>query len=277
MSYLSAVILGAVEGLTEFLPVSSTGHMIIAGRLMGLPATAALGTFEIVVQLGAIAAVAVTYARVFLKSPAVVKRVAVAFVPTAIIGFVLYKGVKAIIGNADIVAWSLLLGGVFILAFETSYARGGTGDGPCGIAMRLRRLGRRLFPERPLADLGRMSWRQAAGVGVCQALAMVPGVSRSAATIIGGLALGLDRRAIVEFSFLLAAPTMLAAAGYDLLKSAPALSPADLGPLLVGSAIAFATALAVMRWFIGYVQAHDLRAFGWYRIAAALLYWLIVA
>jgi undecaprenyl-diphosphatase len=258
LTLLDAAILGLVEGLTEFLPVSSTGHLIIAGHLLGLaPGDAVAKTFEIVVQLGAIAAVGVLYAQTLWRHMAVVWRLAAAFLPTAVVGFVVYKGVKALLGNADIVAWSLLIGGVFILLFEG--------------------LGRRRFATRPVAGLDKLTYWQAAGIGLCQTIAMVPGVSRSAATVLGGLALGLDRRTAVDFSFLLAVPTMLAAAAYDLFKSRHELDfTAAAGPMLLGSVVAFVTALIVVKWLLRYVQNHDFRVFGWYRIGAAVVYWLVI-
>lgn len=266
MTYLDASILGLVEGLTEFLPVSSTGHMVMAAKALGIPAEdAAAKTFEIVVQLGAIAAVGVLYARTLWRQKAVVWKLAAAFLPTAVIGFVVYKGVKALLGEADIVPWTLLIGGLFMLAFETLYAKRGS------------KLGQRLFPAAVTSGLERLSFRQAVGVGLCQTVAMVPGVSRSMATVLGGLSLGLDRRTAVDFSFLLAVPTMLAAAGYDLLKSRHELVFASVaGPVLVGSLVAFVTALLVVRWLLKFVQSHDFRSFAWYRIVAAFAYWLFV-
>lgn len=258
MTLFDAAILGLVEGLTEFLPISSTGHMVIAGRLLGIaPGDAVAKTFEIVVQLGAIAAVGVLYAQTLWKHKAVVWKLAAAFLPTAVIGLVVYKGVKALLGDADIVAWSLFVGGLFILLFEW--------------------LGRRRFAARPEIGLDRLTYRQAAGIGLCQTLAMIPGVSRSAATVLGGLGLGVDRRTAVDFSFLLAVPTMFAAAGYDLLKSRHELDfAAAAAPVLVGSIVAFVTALVVVKWLLRYVQTHDFSVFGWYRLGAAVVYWLVI-
>lgn len=269
MTYFDAIILGVVEGLTEFLPVSSTGHLIIVGRILDLPASEFLKTFEIAVQLGAIAAVAVIYWRMFLRAPTVMKRVVAAFLPTAVVGFVVYGGVKTLLGDADVVAWSLFLGGLVIIAAEELLARSARGSLRLPAWLGSRR-------PAPVVDLAKMSFAQAVGIGLCQTLAMVPGVSRSAATVLGGLMLGLDRRAIVEFSFLLAVPTMLAATGYDLLKSAPDFASGDFGLLAVGMAVAFVTAWFVVKWLLSYIQRHDFRVFGYYRLFAAVAYWLFV-
>lgn len=279
MGIIDAIILGIVEGLTEFLPISSTGHMILASRLLNLPTTEFLKTFEIVIQLGAIAAIVIIYWRSLTRDWAVMKRVAAAFIPTAIVGLIVYKGVKAMLGNADIVAWSLLIGGLIIIVFEAAYSAD-CPLGRCGLtrawAARLGRWGRRLFPAKPLTEVRGMTYRQAVGIGLCQTLAMIPGVSRSAATVIGGLSLGLDRRAIVEFSFLLAVPTMLAASALDLLKSAPSFTAVEIDLLVIGFLTAFVTAWLVVKWFLNYVKRHDFTIFGFYRILAALAYWFLI-
>jgi undecaprenyl-diphosphatase len=277
MNYFDAAVLGVIEGLTEFLPVSSTGHLILASRALGLPSTDFLKTFEIAVQLGAVAAVVLLYSRRLWREPAVVRRVLAAFVPTAVVGLVVYKGVKTLLGEADVVAWSLLVGGVLILIFEEAYARTAAPRpwlGPVGAW--LRRLARRVTPGEPLDRLDAMTYRQALGIGLCQTLAMVPGVSRSGATVLGGLALGLSRRAIVEFSFLLAVPTMLAATAYDLYKEGASFTGADFGLLAVGAAVAFVVAWLVVKWLLAYVQRHDFRLFGAYRIAVAVAYWWLI-
>ncbi len=255
MTMLQALILGVVEGLTEFLPVSSTGHMVMAGRLMQLPATDFVKTFEIVIQLGAILAVlAVSWKRLLLDRQVFI-RVAAAFVPTAVIGLLFYKTIKTfLLGNALITAAALFFGGVFLILFERWQP------------MRV--------PGRE--ELARMPIAHAATIGIVQAAAVVPGVSRSAATVVGGLSLGWSRPAIVEFSFLLAVPTIAAASGLDLLKSGLAFSGRECVLLSVGLLSAFFSALAVIRWFLRYVRTHTLTAFGVYRIAAALAFWFFV-
>ena len=198
MTLLQAIILGVVEGVTEFLPISSTGHLILASRLLGLSQTDFQKSFEIAIQLGAIASVIVLYWRRFLE-PAVVSRVLVAFLPTGLIGFALYRVVKTYLFDSEaVVLWALGLGGVALIVFELLHREG----------------------DDAVPDVASISYSKAFLIGVFQSLSIVPGVSRAGATIVGGLILGLSRSTIVEFSFLLAVPTMLAATGYDLLKNA---------------------------------------------------------
>jgi len=255
MQIFHAIILGAVEGVTEFLPVSSTGHLIISSTLLGLPSSEFLKSFEIAIQLGAIAAVALVYRKTLLAGPAVWTRIAVAFAPTAIIGLALHSVVKKyLLGDVNVVLWSLFLGGIALIIFE------------------------RFHHERAgdAADIRTITHRQAFLIGVAQSVAIVPGVSRSAATILGGLALGVKRTTIVEFSFLLAVPTMVAATGLDLLKSAGEFSSQDAFALAVGGVVAFGVAHISIRFLLDYVRRHHFTAFGIYRIAAALIFFMIL-
>lgn len=255
MNIIQAVILGIVEGVTEFLPVSSTGHLIIASKLLDMAQTEALKSFEIAIQLGAIAAVVALYWRKLLMDAETMKRVAVAFVPTGILGLILYKLVKSyLLSNETVVIWALLIGGIALVVFE----------------------GLHKAPTEAATDVRMITYRQAAIIGSAQALAMVPGVSRSAATIVGGLALGVSRPAIVEFSFLLAVPTMLAATGLDLVKSAGSFSSADVVALAVGSTVSFAVALLSVRWLLKFVRTRSFFVFGAYRIFAALFFWAVL-
>lgn len=248
MTILDAAILGLVEGITEFLPISSTAHLMFASALLGLPQTAFVKSFEIAIQLGAIAAVAALYWRVLLDFPKL-SRIAVAFAPTAVIGLALYPFIKsALIGNTALALAALGIGGALLIAFE------------------------RWHGARPQGEPRALTYKEALIVGLAQAAAVVPGVSRSAATIVGGLALGLNRQTIVEFSFLLAAPTMAAATALDLYKNAGEFSRADWGVLCVGFAVSFVVALASIKWLLRYVRTHDFTGFGIYRIAAALLF-----
>lgn len=255
MTWLHALVLGAVEGLTEFLPVSSTGHMILASRLLRVPEGEFLKSFEIAVQLGAILAVlAISWKRLLLDRK-IFLRVAAAFVPTAVIGLIMYKAVKTyLLGNAAVVVWALVLGGVALVAFEKLFKA----------------------PAAPKSDLAAMSWKDAVLIGVAQSVAVVPGVSRSAATILAGLGLGWSRAAVVEFSFLLAVPTMAAATGLDLLKSGFAFSAQEYGLLALGAAAAFAVAYASVKWLLAYVRSNGFAAFGLYRIAAGLAFWFFI-
>ena len=251
MDIIQAIILAVIEGITEFLPVSSTGHMIVASHLMQIPQTEFLKTFEIAIQLGAIAAVAGLYWRTFLLDWEVVAKVMAAFVPTALVGFVLYKFIKHfLLGNVLVVIWALFLGGAFIIMFERFY--------------RVR--------EGHIREITKISYAQAMIIGLCQALAVIPGVSRSAATILGGLMLGVSRQTIVEFSFLLAVPTMLAATVLDLMKTEADLSLDQWGILALGFLVALAVAWASVKFFLQYIQRHNFTAFGIYRVIAAVVF-----
>jgi len=254
MHFISATILGAIEGLTEFLPISSTGHLILASRLMHLPATTFQSTFEISIQLGAILAVVWLFWRQLFLSRETFQKVVVAFVPTMIIGFGLYKIFKSFLaGNTAVTIGALFLGGVFLIGFEYWYQKRGVA-------------------EVATSDI---SYRQAVILGLCQSLAIVPGVSRSAATIIGGLGMKIKRETIVEFSFLLAIPTMAAATAYDLYKTAPSFSDNQFDLLSVGFLVSFLVALVAVKFLIQYVQKNNFTAFGWYRIILAILAYFI--
>lgn len=251
---LKAVVLGVVEGATEFLPVSSTGHLIVASELLNFPASAR-GTFEIFIQLGAILAVAWEFRhplaqtlRGALAAPGtdrnLLGKVLLAFLPAAVIGFLAGSSVQAYLFNMTTVGVALIAGGVVILVVERWHWA---------------------FTAGRVEDV---AWRQALYVGFAQVLAMVPGVSRAGATIIGGVVVGLDRPTATQFSFYLAIPTMVAASSYSLLKSLGELSSADIAPFAVGFVVSFITAMFVVRGFLGYVRRHDFTVFGYYRIAA---------
>lgn len=243
ITIFSAVILGIVEGFTEFLPISSTAHLILASRLLSIAQSEFTKTFEIAIQSGAILAVVVLYWRTLLRWAAL-KRVAAAFIPTGIIGLALYPFVKnQLLENTAVVLFSLALGGVLLIVFE------------------------RLFQEKTgLAEIEDISYRKAIGIGLFQSVAMIPGVSRAAATIVGGMLLGIPRAVIVEFSFLLAVPTMLAATGFDLVKNAGAFSPSELGVLAIGFTTSFLTAVFGIKLLLQYIRRHSFTVFGVYRI-----------
>jgi len=251
---LTAAILGIVEGISEFLPISSTGHLILTSHLLGLKHTDFLKSFEIAIQVGAIFSVIVLYWRVLLVDLNILKKVIVAFIPTGIMGLTLYKLIKQfLLGSSTIVLWSLLLGGVFLIVFEMWHRE----------------------KEEAVADVRDISFRQALIIGCFQSIAMIPGVSRSAATIVGGLLLGLKRKVIVEFSFLLAVPTMLAATAYDLLKSGFQLSLDQAQFLAVGFITSFVVALLSIKFLLRYIQTHTFIAFGIYRIVLVFV-WVLV-
>ncbi len=243
--------MGIIEGVTEFLPVSSTAHLILTSNILGLPQSDYLKSFEIAIQSGAILAVVFLYWRALLK-PDVLKRLIVAFIPTGIIGLVAYKIVKEyLLGSISTVAWSLLIGGVLLILFE------------------------KLFTPKAREDkseLQNITYLNCLILGLFQSVAMIPGVSRAAATIVGGMLLGIQRKTIVEFSFLLAVPTMFAATGLDLVKSAGTFSSSDFIVLLVGFLTSFIMAAISIRWLMSYIKKHDFTWFGIYRVAVAILF-----
>lgn len=250
MNFIHAIILGIVEGITEFLPISSTGHLILASTLLGLQQTEFQKTFEIVIQLGAILSVVVIYAKSLLTDFEKLKKVIAAFLPTAVIGLLLYKIIKHyLIGNVSIVIASLFIGGIIIILFEWKPRTSGSTN---------------------------ITYPQAFLIGVAQCFSMIPGVSRAAATILGGLAQGIDRKTIVEFSFLLAIPTMAAATGLDLLKTEAHFSMNEIELLAIGFIVSFVVAFIAVKWLLHYVQNHTLLAFGVYRIIIAVIFWIFL-
>ena len=251
MDFMTAAILGIVEGVSEFLPISSTGHLILASHLLGLKHTDFLKSFEIAIQVGAILSVVVLYWRDLLVNPAMIKRVALAFLPTGIIGLTLYKIIKSyLLGASSVVLWALAAGGLFLIVFEYFHRE----------------------KEDAVDRLEDISYKQAFVIGLFQALAMVPGVSRSASTIVGGLVLGLRRKTIVEFSFLLAVPTMVAATGYDLLKNGAQFSPDQMHFLAIGFVTSFVVALLSIKFLLRFIQTHTFIPFGIYRIVLVILW-----
>ena len=246
-----ALLLGIIEGVTEFLPVSSTAHLILASDALRLATTDFLKSFEIIIQLGAILSVLVLYWRRFLNWHILAKLV-VAFIPTGIIGLALYRVVKTLLGSVSVVLWMLLLGGIALIIFER-FSTGADTD----------------------PDFSEITYRRALLVGLFQALAIVPGVSRSAATIVGGSLIGISKRTIVEFSFMLAVPTMLAASGLELLKGYSALN-GHFSVLAIGFVVSFITAVIAIKSFLAYLKRHDFTLFGWYRIVLAIAFYLVV-
>lgn len=256
-----ALFLGLVEGLTEFLPISSTAHLIIVGEWLHFNDEAGKA-FEIVIQFGAILAVC-WYFRVKIfsllrhwrttETQTFTANILVAFLPAAVIGFLTHGWIKEHLFSTSTVAWAMLLGGVVILVIE------------------------RFKPAPRFHDAFSLSWKLALAIGFCQALAMIPGVSRSGATIMGALLLGLDRRAATEFSFYLAIPTIAAASLFEMVKNIHAFTPDAWLLLAVGFASAFLSALAVVHWLLRFVSRHNFNGFGWYRIVTglALLVWVL--
>jgi len=253
MHFLDPIILGIVEGITEFLPISSTGHLILTSKLLGVPVSEFLKSFEIFIQLGAILAVVVYYRKTIFTSIETWKKVLTAFIPTALIGFVLYKLVKSVLlGNAMVVVYSLIIGGIILIAFEMWQKRRGS------------------IPR--FTSVAEVPYRIAIYLGIAQTLAVIPGVSRSGTTIVAGQSLGLSRKAVVEFSFLLAIPTMLAATTLDMLKSSWMFTGQEIFFLFVGFIVSFGVALVVIKWLLSYIEKNSFIIFGVYRILIGLLF-----
>lgn len=263
MNIIHGLILGIVEGLTEFLPISSTAHMVIVAEWLRLPATDFLKTFEISIQVGAILAVVIIFWKKIWSSWELIGKIAAAFIPTAIIGLILYKIIKNyLLDNILVIALALLIGGILLIVLEKYFSRV-----------------KNLSPSVEVEINKAISYKQAALIGTCQSLAVIPGVSRAAATIMGGLGLGVSRKNIVEFSFLLAIPTMIAATGLDLFKSRAsilALTPYEFAIWLVGFIAAFVTAIIGISFFMKFIKKNNFIPFGWYRIGLGLivLLWL---
>jgi undecaprenyl-diphosphatase len=247
-SLLQALILGVVEGVTEFLPISSTGHLILAGDLLGAN-DERWNVFNIVIQTGAMLAIVWEYrARFFRIDLALYRNLIVAFIPAAVLGLLFSKIIKGYLFHAVPVALAFIVGGIIILLVE-----------------------RKPRTHSRVESVSEMTWLDALKVGFAQCFALIPGTSRSGATIIGGMLFGLSRKAATEFSFFLAVPTLMAAGAYDLLKNRHLFSTSDLPMFGVGSATAFVSAFVVVRWLIRYVATHDFKPFAWYRIVFGLI------
>ena len=256
MTWLQAILLGALEGFTEFLPISSTAHLTLASRLLNLAETDFLKSFIIIIRFGAMLAVVYLYRATLFRNLAINQKVLTAFLPTAIIGFALYKLIKSfLISNVNIALWAMLIGGVILIIFELWY---------------------KSRESSQAKSLENISSRDSVLIGLAQALAVIPGVSRSAATVVAGLALGLSRQTIVEFSFLLAVPTMLAATLYDFYKNFATFSLNQFDLLLLGFVTAFIFALISVRFLLNYIQKNNFTAFGVYRIIVALIFLLLL-
>lgn len=250
MSWLAAILLAIIEGITEFLPISSTGHMIIGSSLMGIADDEFVKNYTVIIQFGAILSVLVLYWKRFLKSIDFYVKLFIAFIPAAVIGFLANDYVDMLLENVIVVACTLLLGGVFLLFVD------------------------KIFEQNEKSGHEEPSNKNALVIGFFQVIAMIPGVSRSAATIIGGLTQKLTRKAAAEFSFFLAVPTMFAATSYKLLKiykSATGFSGHDVQILLVGNFAAFIVALLAIKFFISFLTKNGFKIFGYYRIAVGIL------
>ncbi len=249
MTYFETIIIAIVEGLTEFLPVSSTGHMILAQALLGVESDAFVKMFTVNIQFGAILSVIILYWKRFFQVEKFVDfygKLLIAFVPAAVLGFIFGDYIDMLLENVAVVAVMLVLGGIFMLFADKIF-------------------------NKPI-DNQEMDWKRALKIGFCQCVAMIPGVSRSMATIVGGMATKLTRKNAAEFSFFLAVPTMAAATGYSLMKilkdeAGQMLFFDNWNVLLVGNIVAFIVAMLAIKFFISFLTKHGFKAFGWYRIA----------
>lgn len=250
MTLIQAIILAIVEGITEFLPISSTGHMIIVSAMMGIEENPFVKIFEVNIQFGAILSVVVLYWKRFFQSITFYFKLLVAFLPAAVIGLLFSDYIDALLENVVVVALTLLLGGVFLLFVDTLFEKN-----------------ENLQNEQEIPYLNSLY------IGIFQCIALVPGVSRSAASIIGGLAQGLNRKQAAEFSFFLAVPTMFAASAYKLLKGYKQIQADDISVLLIGNLVAFVVAMLAIRFFISFLTEYGFRLFGYYRIIVGL--WIL--
>lgn len=253
MSFFSAIILGIIEGLTEFLPISSTGHMILASTLMRIDDNEFVKTFEISIQLGAILAVLFIYYKRFFVGLNIYLKLAVAFLPTGIVGFLAYKSIKEFLFNPLVVTASLILGGILLIVLDKWTEK----------------------KKQHYQEVENLSYWDAVKIGMFQCISMIPGVSRAAATIFGGVFIGFDRKQATEFSFLLAIPTMFAATGYDLYKSHSNIHQEQLGLLMLGGLVAFIFAFMAVKAFLALVTKYGFKHFGYYRIALGVIFLIL--
>ncbi len=248
MNLFQTLLLSIVEGITEFLPISSTGHLILTSSLLQIQQTEFVKSFEIIIQLGAILAVVVIYFSKLRSNFVLLKNTLIAFLPSAIFGLLFYKYIKMyLIGSTAVVIWSLLIGGIIMILFEKFYKQNNK----------------------------KLTNRNYFVIGIFQVFSMIPGVSRAFATIFGGMIVGMKREEATEFSFFLAIPTMIAATSLDLIKTDVSMwTSSNLVTLLIGFLVSFATAYVAIRWLIKFVQTHNFNLFGWYRIILALLFFV---
>ena len=254
MNIIQTIILSIIEGITEFLPISSTGHMILASSIMNISEDAFVKTFEIAIQIGAILAIVWMYAKRFLQGLTIYIKLAVAFIPTGIIGIFAYHYIKTYLFNPIVVSASLIIGGIVLILID-----------------------KKMVTQQSKTDvLENISYKNAFFIGLFQSVSMIPGVSRAAATIIGGIFNGLDKKQALEFSFLLAVPTMFVATGYDLYKTPVVFTGHEIFLVCLGLVIAFITAWIAVKVFISLVQNYGFKYFGYYRIVLGIIFLLLV-
>lgn len=250
MSVFQAIVLAVIEGITEFLPISSTGHMIIGSTIMGISSNSFVKAFTIAIQFGAILSVIVLYWKRFFQTFQFYFVLVVGFIPAAIFGFLLNDTVDRLLERVDVVGWMLIAGGIILVFID------------------------RFFSNTILTGSSTVTYSNSLKIGLFQCIAMIPGVSRSAATIIGGLAQGLNRKTAAEFSFFLAVPTMLAATAYKLMKfylEGNTFGSTEISLLLIGNVVAFLVAMVAIKFFIEFLTRYGFRIFGYYRIVVGLI------
>ena len=254
MDIFQAVIIGIIEGFTEFLPISSTGHMIVASKFLGVAETDLTKAYEVIIQFAAIMAVMLIYReKITFKKINLWMKLLFAFLPLAIIGFIFKDQIKTLF-NVQTVAWMFIIGGIVFLVVEYFYKE----------------------KETHIKNVEKVTWVQAWWIGFAQIFSLVPGTSRAGATIIGGLLSGLDRKTSAEFSFLLAIPVMAAVSGYDLLKHYQDFAHANWGAFVVGFIVAFVVAYATIKLFLAFIQRFTFVAFGIYRIVFGVILLMIL-
>lgn len=254
MTLIQSIIIAIIEGITEFLPISSTGHMIIASTLMKINNDEFVKTFEICIQIGAIMAIMLMYVKKFLSGLNIYFKLMVAFLPTAIIGFLAYDIIKSYLFNPIVVATSLILGGIILIFIDQKVKN----------------------QQTTVLEIESISYKNAFLIGLFQCISMIPGVSRAAATIIGGIFNGLNKKQATEFSFLLAVPTMLAASSYDLLKTNIHFNSQEIMILGLGLVIAFVTAWITVKFFLKFISHYGFKHFGYYRIVIGIIFLLFI-
>lgn len=254
MNTIEAIILGILEGITEFLPISSTGHMILASSIMNISDVEFTKTFQISIQIGAILSIVMIYARQFLRSFSIYLKLGVAFLPSAVVGFLAYDIIKTYLFSPLVVAISLIVGGIILILINRKVED----------------------QESNVEEIEDISYKNAFCIGLFQCFSVIPGVSRAAATIIGGVFNGLDKKKAMEFSFLLAVPTMIAATGYDLLKTPVSFSDTQIILLCIGLLTAFVTAWITVKLSMMYIKNIGFNHFGYYRIIIGILFLIII-
>lgn len=254
MNTIEAIILGILEGITEFLPISSTGHMILASSIMNIGDVEFTKTFQISIQIGAILSIVIIYAKQFLRSFSIYLKLGIAFIPSAIVGFLAYDIIKTYLFSPLVVAISLVIGGVILILINKKVHG----------------------QESAHDELEDISYKNAFYIGLFQCFSIIPGVSRAAATIIGGVCNGLNKKMAMEFSFLLAVPTMIAATGYDLLKSPVIFSESQMILLCIGLLTAFITAWITVKLSMRYINRLGFNHFGYYRIIIGIIFLIII-